>query len=166
MDVNLDSLTDDMRLAIWIVIGARLLIWGFYANTVRKTMLRIADENRFFQPGQAWLLAVPIFNIYWNFVVARRLSDSLNNEFFDRKVAEEERPGLASGMSYAWMFLLSHIPLPPFLMIAFMILSIVYFIQYWVKVNNFRALLIEHDLFLKQEPRQKEKGESNADEIT
>src|SRR5690554_5728481 len=134
MDFSLDSLTDDMRLAIWIVMGARILIWGFYANTVRKTMNCIASENRFFRPSQAWLLVIPFFNIYWNFIVARNLSNSLNNEFYDRKIAEEARPGLATGLSYAWMFLLSHIPFPQFILMAFMILSIIYFIQYWVKL--------------------------------
>lgn len=155
MDFSLDSLNDDMRLAIWIVMGARVMIWGLYANTVRKTMDRIGGENRFFRPGQAWLLVIPLFNIYWNFFVARQLTNSLNNEFYDRKIAEEERPGLVTGLSYAWTFLLSHVPFPPFILMTLMILSMIYFIQYWVKVNNFRALLVEHDRFLMQEGKQK-----------
>src|SRR5690554_3432884 len=148
MNISLDSIPDDMRLAIWIVMAARILVWALYASTVSRTMLHIAEENRFFRPGQAWLLVIPFFNIYWNFVVARRLSDSLNNEFFDRKIAEEERPGLSVGLPYAWMFLLSHIPFPQFILLAFMILSVIYFVQYWVKINNFRVLLVEHERFL------------------
>ncbi len=125
----------------------RLLIWVFYANTIRKTLLLIAPENRLMEPNLAWLVVIPFFNIYWNFVVASRLADSLTNEFYDRKIAEEENPGRASGMLYAWLFLLSNIPLPPFILITIGLLSMVYFIVYWVKVNNFRNLLAEHQNF-------------------
>lgn len=132
---------------IGAVFVIRLLIWLFYANTVRRTLLLIAPENRLMAPNLAWLLAVPLLNIYWNFVVASRLADSLTNEFFDRKIAEEENPGRANGMLYAWLFLLSNIPLPPFILITIGLLSMVYFIVYWVKVNNFRNMLVEHEKF-------------------
>lgn len=95
-------------------------------------------------PNQAWLLVIPFFNIYWNFSVASRLADSLTNEFYDRKIAEEENPGRIAGMWYAWLFLLSSIPLPAFILVTMGLLSIIYFVGYWVKVNNFRNLLVEH----------------------
>lgn len=125
----------------------RLIIWVFYANTIRKTLMLVAPENRLMSPNHAWLLAVPFFNIYWNFIVASRVADSLTNEFYDRKIAEEENPGRIAGMWYAWLFLLSNIPLPPFILITIGLLSFVYFIAYWVKVNNFRNLLAEHEKF-------------------
>ncbi len=129
----------------------RLIIWVFYANTVRKTLMLISPENRLMAPNQAWLLAIPLFNIYWNFVVAARVADSLTNEFYDRKIAEEENPGRMAGMWYAWLFLLSNIPLPAFILITIGLLSFVYFIGYWVKVNNFRNLLAEHEKFKKNQ---------------
>lgn len=125
----------------------RLLIWVFYANTIRKTLLRVAPQNRLMKPEMAWLLVIPLFNIYWNFVVANRIADSLTNEFYDRKVAEEENPGRAIGRLYAWMFLLSNIPFPPFILVTVALLSFIYFIGYWVKINNFRNLLVEHEKF-------------------
>jgi len=145
MEVNLDNLSPDMIRTIWIMLAARVVIWLFYANAVRKLMLVISAENRFMNPAQAWWLAIPFVNIYWNFLVARNLSNSLNNEFFDRKIAEEENPGLGKGLMFAWMFLLSHIPFPTFILLTFFILGTVYFIQYWVKVANFRNLLLEHN---------------------
>lgn len=150
----MDSLTPDMILAVWVVFAARLIIWAFYANTVRKTLHVISPENRFLRPGQAWFLVIPLFNIYWNFVVVRSLSNSLNNEFFDRKIAEEENPGLATGILYCWMFMLSHIPFPPFILLTLLILGIVYFIQYWVKINHFRLLIKEHDRFIDEQKQR------------
>ena len=147
MNLDYGNLTGEMIQLVIAVLLIRLLIWVFYANTVRKTLLLVAPENRLMKPGMAWLLVVPLFNIYWNFVVASQVADSLTNEFYDRKIAEEEQPGRAMGRLYAWLFLLSNIPFPPFILVAVALLSFVYFIGYWVKVNNFRNLLVEHEKF-------------------
>ncbi|SEL43168.1 hypothetical protein [Parapedobacter koreensis] len=147
MNIDYENLSPEMMQLAAAVFLIRLLIWVFYANTVRKTLLSISPENRLMNPDQAWLLIIPFFNIYWNFSVASRLADSLTNEFFDRKIAEEENPGRAAGMWYAWLFLLANIPFPPFILITIFLLSTVYFIVYWVKVSNFRNLLMEHEKF-------------------
>lgn len=147
MNIDYENLSPELVQLVVAVFIFRVIIWLFYANTVRKTLLLIAPSNRLMTPNQAWLLAVPFFNIYWNFFVAPRVADSLTNEFYDRKIAEEENPGRSTGMWYAWLFLLSHIPLPPFILVAIGMLSIVYFVSYWVKVNNFRNLLVEHEKF-------------------
>ena len=150
MDFNLNDLSADMIMAIWIMLGIRIVVWVFYANSVRKLLLEVNEANRFLRPSQAWLLVIPFVNIYWNFVVARAISNSLNNEFYDRKISEETQLGLGKGLSYAWMFLLSNIPFPSFILIAFFILSIIYFIQYWIKISNFRHLIVEHNLYFKK----------------
>lgn len=149
MNIDLENLSPEMIQAAIAVFLIRTLIWGFYANAIRKTLLLVAPANRLMTPNQAWLLMVPFFNIYWNFAVASRLADSLTNEFYDRKIAEEENPGRAAGIWYAWLFLLTNIPLPPFILVAVFLLSIIYFIVYWVKVSNFRNLLAEHEKFRK-----------------
>jgi len=147
MNIDYENLSPEMMQLLVAVFLIRLVIWVFYANTIRKTLMRISPENRLMAPDQAWLLVIPFFNIYWNFSVASRLADSLTNEFYDRKIAEEENPGRMAGMWYAWLFLLSSIPLPAFILITLGLLSIVYFVGYWVKVNNFRNLLAEHQKF-------------------
>lgn len=147
MDLTLDELTPGMIQTVWIMLALQLVIWAFYARSVRKLFLEIAEANRFLQPNQAWLLVIPLFNIYWNFKVARSVSNSLNNEFFDRKIAEEPSPGLVKGLSYAWMFILAHVPFPAFLVMTFFMLGLIYFVQYWVKISNFRQLIVEHKRF-------------------
>lgn len=162
MNLNLEDISPEMMTAVWVMLGVRILVWVFFANSVRKLLQEIAVENRFLRPGQAWLLAVPFLNIYWNFVVARSVSNSLNNEFFDRKIAEEPSPGLAKGMLYAWMFLLANIPFPGFILVTFFILSVVYFIQYWIKISNFRNLIVEHKRFRPDQPEGDADDELNS----
>jgi hypothetical protein len=41
----------------------------------RKTLLLIKKENRCVTPEQSWLLLLPFFHIYWNFIFMRRLVD-------------------------------------------------------------------------------------------
>ncbi len=154
MNIDLENLSPEMMQLLVAVLLFRLLIWAFYANTVRKTLLLVAPANRLMEPKHAWLLVIPLFNIYWNFSVASRVADSLTNEFYDRKIAEEEDPGRRVGLWYAWLFLLSNIPLPPFILISVGLLSFVYFIAYWVKVNNFRNLLVEHGRFIDRQRKQ------------
>lgn len=151
MNIDYENLSPEMMQLMVAALLIRLAVWVFYANTIRKTLLLVAPENRLMTPGQAWLLVIPLFNVYWNFSVASRLADSLTNEFYDRKIAEEENPGRAAGMWYAWLFLLSNIPFPPFILVTVFLLSITYFVIYWVKVGNFRNVLAEHEKFRKKQ---------------
>src|SRR5690606_26173942 len=138
MNIDYENLSPEMMQLVAAVFLIRLIIWVFYANTIRRTLKLVAPENRLMSPNHAWLLVIPFFNIYWNFLVASRMSDSLTNEFYDRKIAEEENPGRVAGIWYAWLFLLSNIPLPAFILVTIGLLSFVYFVGYWVKINNFR----------------------------
>ncbi|MBD1424128.1 hypothetical protein [Sphingobacterium arenae] len=147
LDILPDNITGDM--ALYMLIGGiiRIIIWIFFALTLYRTLKLVKKENLCILPSQAWFVAVPIFNIYWNFEVAKRVADSLNNEFYDRKVEVEEKPTQKWGLIFAWTFLLSNIPLPLFVLTIIGILHFVYFITYWVKVNEYKTLLrihIEH----------------------
>lgn len=128
-----------------IVAGIfRIIIWLFFGYTIYRTLKLVKKENQCILPSQAWFVALPFFNIYWNFEVVRRLSDSLNNEFYDRQIEAEENPTRRSGMLFAWTFLLSNIPLPPFILVTIGLLHLVYFVTYWVKIVQHRSLLQLH----------------------
>ncbi|WP_240904831.1 hypothetical protein [Sphingobacterium sp. SGR-19] len=133
-------------MALYMLIGGviRIIIWIFFALTLYRTLKLVKKDNLCILPNQAWFVAVPLFNIYWNFEVVKRLTDSLNNEFYDRKVKVEERPTQKWGLIFAWTFLLTNIPLPPFVLTIISILHLVYFITYWVKVNEYKTLLRMH----------------------
>ncbi len=147
MNFDLESISPDLIKIAGAFYLVKMLVRIFYANTIRNTLLRIAEENRFMNPNMAWLVVVPFFNLFWNFQIASRVSDSLTNEFYDRKIAEEENPGKRTGLFFAWTALLSAVPFPPFIIITLSLLSLMYFITYWVKINNFKNLLTEHDRF-------------------
>ncbi|WP_437919420.1 hypothetical protein [Sphingobacterium sp. LRF_L2] len=139
-----ETITEDVLYFLIIGIIIRLIIWILFAYTLYTTLRLVKKTNQCILPNQAWFIAVPFFNIYWNFEVVRRLTDSLNNEFYDRKIEVEEQPTRKWGMLFAWTFLLSNIPLPVFILTTIAILHLVYFITYWVKVNQYKTLLKLH----------------------
>lgn len=144
LDMLPENMTDE--LAWYMLIGAaiRIIVWIFFALTIYRTLKFVKKENQCIWPSQAWFVAVPLFNIYWNFEVAKRLADSLNNELYDRKIAGDENPTRKWGFIFAWTFLLSNIPLPLFVLTVIALLHLVYFITYWVKINEYKNLLRLH----------------------
>lgn len=125
-------------IAIGLVQLTVLLLLG---NTIRTTLLLVKKENRFMTPGQAFLIAVPLFNIFWNFQVVKFLRDSLNNEFYDRLVPIDENPTQKEGNIYAWSFLARNFPLPSFVLYIALISNIVGLVVYWRKILEYKALL-------------------------
>ena len=93
---------------------------------------------------------VPIINLYWNFIIANRMADSLTNEFYDRKIAEEENPGRLLGLSYAIFIAIASVPIIPSISLVAGIFALYYFIRYWVKMDYFRVLITEHQRFVEQ----------------
>lgn len=142
------EITPDMY---WVLILAGLIslvVRFFYCNTISKTLKLIDEENRHMQPRQAWLAMIPIFTIFWNFKIAEGLANSLTNEFYDRKIPEEENPGQAMGYSYSILFALGYIPLTSGFIFVMSIFSFAFFIRYWLKVSKFKTLLEEHNKFV------------------
>lgn len=148
MEYNGMTLTDDMLWTAAIIYLISLAVRAFYCLTLYRTLKVIAEENRLLKPWMAWMALIPFINLYWNFVIANRMADSLTNEFYDRKIAENENPGKLMGLSYAIFLVIASIPIIPSISFVGAIFTLYYFIRYWVKVDYFKMLIIEHQRFI------------------
>ncbi len=148
MDIDFSHLSTDSKIALAALALVFLSVRIAYANTFRKLLSRVTLINRFLEPGHAWWLAVPVINIYWNFVMTRRLSDTLTNEFYDRQIAEEADPGKRLGLTVAFLYVATFLPLPVGFVIGLNLAYLIYFVAYWLKVHSFLELLRDHDRFL------------------
>ncbi|GAA4521003.1 MULTISPECIES: hypothetical protein [Sphingobacterium] len=126
---------------IFLAFVIRLVLLILFCMMADSTLQLIKEENRCLARGQVWFLLLPFFNIYWNFVVVRRLTDSLNNEFYDRKQAVEENPTQKMGFFFAGTFLVYNFPLPMFIGFVLFILNMVALFLYFLKVKEHRELL-------------------------
>jgi hypothetical protein len=145
---------------------ALLLLLGFLVPAVlfllaqQNTLKLIQPLNRTMRPGQVWLQLIPIFNLYYQFVVVTRISDSLQrelNSYFndsDSILPDEtltgatggKRPVYSSGITYCWLFVISTVLnwLPSYLAIVSGLVSlaaIAYWVVYWVQLAGYKKKL-------------------------
>lgn len=154
MELDINNIDQETLLAAGVVAAVFFVIKVLYANTFRATLKLIAPENRFIKPGEAFLVLIPFFNMYWNFELAKRMSDSLTNEFYDRKIAEEEYPGRSTGITVAILYIVTMFPLSLSILMGINLVYLFYFFAYWVKMNKFRELLKDHNIFLEEQKKQ------------
>lgn len=112
----------------------------FFLVTLQKTLHAISIENRLMQPGQVWLLLIPIFNIVWIFITVNRIADSIKNECSRLSIpATESRPTYGIGLVMCILWICGFIPVVG--MIA-SLAGLICWIIYWVKVNEYKNLII------------------------
>ena len=82
----------------------------FYLITLQNTLRLISPRNRQMEPGQVWLILIPLFGLGWNFKVIDDVSTSLGREFRARGIRSEPKPGYGVGLASAILILTSWIP--------------------------------------------------------
>ena len=119
-----------------------------YLNTLRKTLLLIDIKNRTIDPNYVWFMYIIFFNIYYHFKLVNSIATSLSNEFSSREInINEKRPGETIGyvnsILLALWFLISIIGFNLVIFYPlFFISSFVSWIVYWVKINEYKKILI------------------------
>jgi hypothetical protein len=128
-------------LLIIILFFVLLISIIFYILTLQNTLKEVSPENRQMEPGQVWLLLIPLFNLVWRFIVVNKIADSLRAEFADRQInVDEDRPGYSIGIAYCILPLFGIIPI---LGTMASIAGLVCWIIYWVKMHDYKTKLIQ-----------------------
>jgi hypothetical protein len=121
-----------------VVVVVAYVILCLYLWTL-STALSLCDRrNRTMEPGMVWLNLIPLFNLVWMFITVIKISESLQNEFDDRRLREEGDYGKQLGITYNILNLLGIIP---YLGIALSFAGFICFIIYWVKIAGFNSIL-------------------------
>jgi len=123
-------------LLLFIILGIGIIPIIFFLITLQNTLKVVEPQNRKMQPGNVWLLLIPLFGFVWSFVLVSAIADSCKAQLEQYDVYYEQRPTYSIGMGWAVCLVLSMI------VKLFSIVSIAMFITYWVKVNDVRKELI------------------------
>src|SRR3954454_17235547 len=123
-------------LLLLIVLGIYLIPIIFFLITLQNTLKIIEPQNRKMQPGNVWLLLIPLFGFVWSFIMVNAIADSCKAQLEQYDVHYEQKPTYSVGMGWAVCMVLSVI------VKLFSIVSIVMFITYWLKVNDVRKQLL------------------------
>lgn len=132
----------------WLLMGVFIGIVPviFYILSLQNTFKEISISNRKMEPGNVWLMLIPLFGLVWQFFIVDRLADSLKAEFATRNiVVDEDRPGYSIGLTYCILFCCGIIPV---LGALASLGGIVCWIIYWVKINDYRTKLQENPQML------------------
>ena len=137
-----------------VIFLAILIPFVFYLFTLQRTLEAIAIESRKMAPGHVWFLFIPFFNIVWQFMMTARIADSIRDECIRLQIPlSESRPTFALGLVMTILYIVSipinNVSAAPMLGVLFSLAALVCWIVYWVKVNNYRKLIIANrDNFL------------------
>jgi hypothetical protein len=111
----------------------------FYLVTLQSTFNSISVENRKMPAGNVWLLLIPVFSVIWHFIVVGNLADSIKAEALSKKLfLNEARPAYSVGLA---MCILDCFAIIPVLNIITVLISLICWIIYWVKINGYKNML-------------------------
>lgn len=141
------SLEFILIMAIFVVLLVMLIPGIFFLISLSKTLKAISPENRRMQPGQVWLLLIPVFNLAWIFITVGRIADSIKSECERLNIAvDESRPtygiGLVMSILYVTGTVLYQNQAIQLIGTIFSIAGFICWILYWVKVNDYRKLIL------------------------
>ena len=91
-------------------------------------------------PRDIWFILVPFLGMVWQFIVVRRIADSIREECIKLNIdVKEKMPTYIIGLIYC---ISSVILLIPFTKTIGAFATLVTWIMYWIKVNQYKKLLI------------------------
>lgn len=126
-------------MCVAVLIG--LAIQVFFLLTLSKALKQCDPAARTLEPGQVWLNLIPFFNIYWTFVLATRVPESLRNEFKDRRMhRREEDYGAGVGKWYAICTVASVVPILNYIAGP---AALILWILFWVKTAGYSRQLAQ-----------------------
>lgn len=137
--ILLQSLGNWQILLVLGILAVVLVPLILFLITLQNTLKLVSPENRAMEPGQVWLALIPLFNLYWHFVIASKMAESLAREFKKREVPlDDHEPGKSIGQMYAVLSLVTWIPVLGYLA---SLAAIICGIVYWVKIYNYKQKL-------------------------
>jgi hypothetical protein len=127
-------------LALLVAVGM-LIVFIFHLITLSRTLELCHPYTRKMNPGEVWMVLIPVFGVVWHFFVVGRLADSLAIEFRNRNLpVEEERPGYNAGLTALILLLCGGI-IPVLGLIA----ALIFLIRYWNQISEYKKRLEQHN---------------------
>ncbi|HTL81317.1 MAG TPA: hypothetical protein VL651_06420 [Bacteroidia bacterium] len=89
---------------IYILLWTSVVLWvvitPLWILQMQKALETIAPPFRTMESGMTWLAMIPLFGMFWQFMVSTAVANSFNNEFTARGIIiRESRPGSSLGMT-------------------------------------------------------------------
>jgi hypothetical protein len=119
---------------ICFILIVAIIIQVFFILTCSRCVEKVSRRNRAIEPGACWLQIIPLFNLYYTFVLTSKVSESVRNEYESRRLRPDGDFGKQIGM---WWAICNVASLVPYLGTLTGLVGLVLFIIYWVKVYGY-----------------------------
>ena len=124
----------------FFIVAIFLIPTIFYLLTLQKALQAVSVENRRMPPGQVWLSLIPLFNLIWMFIVVNKIAESFAAECYLLNIpTDETNPTQGIGNTKNILALCTMIPI---IGVLAGIGYIVCWIMHWVKVNEYKNLIL------------------------
>lgn len=124
-----------------IFIAIFSVIYYFFLRTLVRAVKKCRESARTIKPGLIWLGMIPIFGDVFMFWVVWEIAETLLKEFSFRGDKEiMSRVNFARVIGYVEL-ILTIMCFMPKTGVLFGLLTVVFWIIYWVKISNISALL-------------------------
>ncbi len=110
-----------------------------FCLSVQNTLKAIKPANRKLPVFAGWLLLIPVFDVIWQFVMAVRLSQSIESELNDNGIVKK-RPTFYAGIALAIVQVCAYIP---YLNDYMKYIWFVCFFVYWAGIAEYKRKLID-----------------------
>jgi len=124
---------------IIIILAGVILLSVFYLLNLQNLLKQIKPVNRQVEPGNVWLMFIPLFNIIYPFILYPKITDSVKLEMESRGMAEQGDYGRGIGIALPILGLCGIIPVIGTLA---SIANLVLFIIFWVKMAGYKTKLM------------------------
>ncbi|MGL6076105.1 MAG: hypothetical protein ACRC8S_18255 [Fimbriiglobus sp.] len=162
---------------ICLVLLIFFVIHIFFTLNISKTLKLVSSRNRKMEPGMVWLMFVPLLGYVWIFMVVLKTAESLDEEFYDRRLRSEGDFGKTIGLIWAICSVVAAFLslCSPLLGILPGVPAFICYIMYWIKMSGYRKQLegnskyssrdeVEEDEERKPRRRQRDDDDQDEDE--
>lgn len=127
-------------LIILILCGGVIVLAVFYLKNLQDLLRECDPKNRQVEPGNVWLMFIPLFNYVYGFILYPKISETLRREFEGRNSPQSGDYLKVLGILMPSMNVAGLLPIPLIKGLVG-IGGLVVFIMYWVQSANMKNKL-------------------------
>lgn len=132
------SILASLGIFFFIIIAGAILVFVLYLINLQNLLKEIKPENRQVEPGNVWLMFIPLFNLIYPFILYPKICDSTKAEFQSRGLNDVGDFSKSVGITMPILSLCGWIPILGGLA---GIANLVLFIIFWAKTADYKNQL-------------------------
>lgn len=119
-------------------IAGVIVLAVFYLKTLQDVLKEVSPNNRQVEPGNVWLMFIPVFNVIYPFILYPKICDSVKLEMMERSLEETGDYGRGIGITMPILGICGFIP---YLNLLTGIANFILWIIFWSKMNGYKNTL-------------------------